>query len=85
MYQGNVEGAKEYFDRMGYPCPANINPADHYMDVVGGVVKKNGTQTDSKVLCDEWNNQVNAINNNATLNEEGEDTDNHRASPGMKI
>ena len=58
VYQGDVEGAKEYFDRMGYPCPANINPADHYMDVIGGVVKKTGGQFNPNVLFDEWSNHV---------------------------
>ena len=54
VYQGSVEGAKEYFDEMGYPCPANINPADHYMDVIGGVVKKDEGKFDPSVLFDAW-------------------------------
>ena len=54
VYQGDVEGAKEYFDGMGYLCPANINPADHYMDVIGGVVKKNGVQSSPRALFDAW-------------------------------
>ena len=54
MYQGSVEGAKEYFDGMKYPCPANINPADHYMDVIGGVVKKDNKKFDPNVLFDDW-------------------------------
>ena len=54
VYQGDVEGAKEYFDGMGYPCPANINPADHYMDVIGGVLKKSDKKFDPVVLFDAW-------------------------------
>ena len=58
VYQGSVEGAKEYFDGMDYPCPANINPADHYMDVIGGVVKKDNKKFDPNVLFDDWNCHV---------------------------
>ena len=54
MYQGSVEGAKEYFDGMKYPCPANVNPADHYMDVIGGVVLKNNKKFDPNDLFDAW-------------------------------
>ena len=54
VYQGSVEGAKEYFDGMGYPCPANINPADHYMDVIGGVMKKSNEKFNPVVLFDAW-------------------------------
>ena len=54
VYQGSVEGAKEYFDGMKYPCPANVNPADHYMDVIGGVVLKNNKKFDPNDLFDAW-------------------------------
>ena len=54
VYQGSVEDAKEYFDGMGYPCPANINPADHYMDVIGGVVKKDEEKFDPTMLFGAW-------------------------------
>ena len=58
MYQGSVEGAKEYFEGMGYPCPANINPADHYMDVIGGVVKESEERFDPTILFGAWVDHV---------------------------
>ena len=58
MYQGSVEDAKEYFDGMGYPCPANVNPADHYMDVIGGVVKESNEKFDPNVLFDAWTDHM---------------------------
>lgn len=39
VYQGSVSGAKDYFSMLGYDTPANLNPADHYMDVIGGSVE----------------------------------------------
>ena len=58
VYQGSVENAKEYFESMDYPCPANINPADHYMDVIGGVVKKGDEKPDPKALYEAWINHA---------------------------
>ena len=58
VYQGSVEGAKEYFDGMEYPCPANINPADHYMDVISGIVKKGDEKSDPSALFDAWINHA---------------------------
>ncbi|XP_046846445.1 ABC transporter G family member 28-like isoform X3 [Xenia sp. Carnegie-2017] len=44
VYQGNVPNAEEYFSNLGFKTPANVNPADFYMDVIGGSVEssKNG-------------------------------------------
>ena len=30
-YLGRAERAKEFFSQLGYPCPLNFNPADHYI------------------------------------------------------
>ena len=30
-YIGGTEGALELFSDVGYPCPNNFNPADHYI------------------------------------------------------
>ena len=54
MYQGTVEGARDYFETLDFPCPPNINPADHYMDVIGGVVKKGDHKFNPVVLFDSW-------------------------------
>lgn len=32
----NAQTVKEYFGRYGAPCPANVNPAEHMIDVVSG-------------------------------------------------
>ena len=79
MYQGNVEDARDYFDGMGYPCPANINPADHYMDVIGGVVKKTDEKFDPRVLFDAWSSHAREQRANGDANDERgglEDVDN---------
>ena len=39
VYQGSVPDAKEYFAKLGFETPANLNPADYYMDVIGGNIK----------------------------------------------
>ena len=54
VYLGDVQGSKKYFDDMGHPCPENINPADHYMDVIGGVTHKGEGDFDPKVLFEAW-------------------------------
>jgi len=37
-YVGPVDQAKDYFARIGFPCPDGVNPADFYMDVASGKV-----------------------------------------------
>ncbi len=39
VYQGSVPDAAQYFSSLGFNTPANVNPADFYMDVIGGSVK----------------------------------------------
>ncbi|EDO42362.1 predicted protein, partial [Nematostella vectensis] len=36
VFQGSVDKAEEYFQRLGFEKPLNVNPADFYMDVIGG-------------------------------------------------
>jgi len=38
VYFGPVAEAKDYFARIGFPCPENANPADFFMDVTSGKV-----------------------------------------------
>ena len=54
VYQGTVAGAEEYFKNMGFVVPANVNPADFYMDVIGGVIKKDGEKVEPFKLFDAW-------------------------------
>lgn len=36
VYEGSVPQAEEYFASIGFVIPEHSNPADYYMDVVGG-------------------------------------------------
>ena len=58
VYQGSVKGARKYFDALGCPCPANINPADHYMDVISGSASNICSQIHPDMLFHEWNDRV---------------------------
>ena len=31
IFSGRADQAKDFFSRLGYPCPPNFNPADHYI------------------------------------------------------
>jgi ABC-type multidrug transport system ATPase subunit len=37
-YFGPTSRMSEYFEKLGFPCPLNVNPADFYMDVVSGIM-----------------------------------------------
>ena len=85
MYQGSVEGAKEYFDEMGYPCSANINPADHYMDVIGSIMTKGCGKIYHKDVCDVWSNHVKERQINAVTSEDFVNGNKVLANSGMKF
>jgi ABC-type multidrug transport system ATPase subunit len=38
VYQGPVERATHYFERIGFPVPPSTNPADYFLDVISGKV-----------------------------------------------
>ena len=38
MYLGPSVESKDYFSSLGFNCPASINPADYFLDVIGGTV-----------------------------------------------
>ena len=42
IYQGSVADAPQYFQSIGFPVPANCNPADFYLDVAQGAVPRVG-------------------------------------------
>ncbi|XP_028413905.1 ABC transporter G family member 24-like [Dendronephthya gigantea] len=50
VYQGTVPGAADYFSSLGFKTPANVNPADFYMDVIGGSVNEKDID-----LFEAWN------------------------------
>ena len=58
VYQGTVGDAVEYFSSLGFHTPANVNPADFYMDVIGGSIKN---EKDEEVdLFEAWNRRPTA-------------------------
>ncbi len=58
VYQGDVDGAKDYFEKLGNVTPEKVNPADFYMDVIGGVTHKGDEEFNPRVLFEAWENHV---------------------------
>ena len=44
--------AENYFENLGFEKPAKVNPADFYMDVIGGLC--DSSQVDVTSLPDQW-------------------------------
>jgi ATP-binding cassette subfamily G (WHITE) protein 2 len=40
VYHGSIKQALPYFDQLGFPCPAQMNPADHLIFVLASVDKE---------------------------------------------
>ena len=65
VYQGNVLDAATYFSSLGFNTPANVNPADFYMDVIGGSVK---TEEDEEIdLFEAWNKRSDVEEGNSSV------------------
>ncbi|XP_010553364.1 PREDICTED: putative white-brown complex homolog protein 30 [Tarenaya hassleriana] len=45
VYHGSVKKIEEYFSGIGIKVPERMNPPDHYIDVLEGMVKLNGDLT----------------------------------------
>jgi ABC-2 type transporter len=55
VYAGPVNDAPKYFNDLGFPLPANCNPADHYLDLCQGAVPRKGhPEFDWPHLFDLW-------------------------------
>ena len=52
VFQGTVPEAENYFDCLGFEKPDKVNPADFYMDVIGGVVENK--QSEFTTLPESW-------------------------------
>ena len=52
VFQGTVSEAENYFELLGFKKPDKVNPADFYMDVIGGVCET--TQAEFTSLPDKW-------------------------------
>ena len=53
MFQGTVPQAENYFKNLGYEKPDKVNPADFYMDAIGGLCERKHSRPVSS-LHDEW-------------------------------
>jgi ABC-type multidrug transport system ATPase subunit len=42
VYLGPSEEALPYFENLGFKCPQHTNPADFFMDVISGLVHREG-------------------------------------------
>jgi len=42
VYLGPSEEALPYFENLGFKCPQHTNPADFFMDVISGLVPREG-------------------------------------------
>ena len=55
VFQGTVPDAENYFDNLGFEKPAKVNPADFYMDVIGGMCERKKSRPVSETpLSDHW-------------------------------
>lgn len=61
VFQGTVPEAENYFERLGFEKPAKVNPADFYMDVIGGMCESKQSRITS--LPEQWDQY--ASENNA--------------------
>jgi len=66
VYMGEAKESVQYFKSIGYECPAYHNPADFYLDVVGGNIKT--SQIIEKVTANQGETNhyeiMNALNEN---------------------
>ncbi|KAK4753774.1 hypothetical protein SAY87_001878 [Trapa incisa] len=55
VYHGSVKKVEEYFTGLGIIVPERVNPPDHYIDILEGIVKLNiSTGLDYKQLPVRW-------------------------------
>jgi hypothetical protein len=47
VYTGNVTETLPYFDQIGFPCPPQVNPADHLIDISTIDTRTPEAETDS--------------------------------------
>jgi hypothetical protein len=48
-----VGGAAEHFKSLGFQPEPKVNPADYYMDIIGGFVRREGVD-----LFEEWKKRI---------------------------
>ena len=52
VFLGCVSEAENYFEMLGFQIPEKVNPADFYMDVIGGLCK--GSDESTSTLPERW-------------------------------
>lgn len=72
VFLGTVPEAENYFERLGYQKPEKVNPADFYMDVIGGVCESSDESLGT--LPERWE-QYAAENNTGTESTDRADGD----------
>ena len=76
VFLGCVSEAENYFEMLGFQIPEKVNPADFYMDVIGGLCK--GSDESTSTLPERWEQY--AAGNNAGA-ENTDCVDGSRAGP----
>ena len=76
VFLGSVSEAENYFEMLGFQIPEKVNPADFYMDVIGGLCK--GSDESTSTLPERWEQY--AAGNNAGA-ENTDCADGSRAGP----
>lgn len=61
-YFGDIQGAKAFFEQLGYPVPTNYNPADFYIKKLAIAPNdREGSLETIKKICDGYDNsEINA-------------------------
>lgn len=55
VYHGSVKKVEEYFAELGIKVPDRVNPPDHFIDILEGIVKpSSSTAVDQKQLPVRW-------------------------------
>ncbi|CAH2354602.1 uncharacterized ABC transporter ATP-binding protein/permease [[Candida] railenensis] len=59
-FNGPSSSAEEYFENLGFKCPANINIADYFLDLVSSGLAETKEETQARVDClvGTWHSQV---------------------------
>ena len=60
VYMGKTTKVLQYFESLGFYLPQNVNPADFFMDIIGGTIKNlSDTHFQHDRLPEIWNEHKN--------------------------
>ena len=63
VFQGKVLEAENYFERLGFQKPDKVNPADFFMDAIGGMLESK--QSEFTSLPEKWEQYASENNTGA--------------------